>query len=178
MSTATQEEWEHLEPDDRTGVLHTLAPFPIVVVSTRTNAITANQVEYFTFRPLRLGVAISFDRFSHALIEDEGEFVINVPTRANIDAVIECGKLTGADGDKFAAAGIRTVAATLVRSVCLAGFAAHIECRVCRRIDFEERSWFVGDVVAARKRAGHVDVKALICGRHEYRLPGEFVAAR
>jgi hypothetical protein len=35
-----------------------------------------------------------------------------------------------------------------------------------------------GDVVAARKRPEHTDTQALLCGRCEYRLPGEMVANR
>lgn len=171
-------EWEHIEPDNRTGVLHTLAPFPVAVITTQTNAITANQVEYFTFRPLRLGVAIAYERFSYEQIKNEGEFVINVPTANQIDAVRHCGATSGRDGDKFKMGNIATMPAQVVKSVCLADFAAHIECRVCREVHFEERTWFIGNVVAARKRPGHTDTQALMCGRYEYRLPGDKVADR
>lgn len=170
--------WESIPPDNRTGVLHTLAPFPIAVITTRTNAITANQVEYFTFRPLRLGTAIAFERYTYDLIKNEGEFVVNVPTADQIEAVKHCGAFSGRDGDKFEAGNIATMPAQVVKSVCLADFAAHIECVVCREIGFEERTWFVGDVVAARKRPGHIDTQSLMCGRHEYRLPGVEVAKR
>ena len=159
-------DWELLAPDDRTGVLHTLAPFPVSVISTRTNALAANQIEYFTFRPLRLGTAIAFERYSYELIKNEGEFVVNVPTADQVEAVKHCGSFSGRDGDKFLAGNVPTVPAQVVQSVCLADFAAHIECVVCREIHFEERTWFVGDVVAARKRPGHTDINSLMCGRH------------
>lgn len=171
-------EWETIAPDNRTGVLHTLAPFPVAVITTQTNAITANQVEYFTFRPLRLGVAIAYERFTYDLIKSEGEFVINVPTANQIDAVRHCGSTSGRDGNKFIAGNIPTMPAQVVKSICLTDFAAHIECKITREVDFEERTWFIGDVVAARKQPGHIDTQALLCGRYEYRLPGETVANR
>ena len=137
-----------------------------------------NQIAYLTFRPLRLGIAIAHTRFSYRLIRDEAEFTVNIPTAANLGVVQACGAMTGADGDKLTRAGARIEPATVVRSVCMADFAAHIECRVSRLIEFEERTWFVAGVVAARCKPGHNGGEALTCGRNEYRTPGIVIAAR
>jgi flavin reductase (DIM6/NTAB) family NADH-FMN oxidoreductase RutF len=55
---------------------------------------------------------------------------------------------------------------------------AQIECRVTRETVFEHRDGFVGEVVAARKRADHRETEALLCGRHRYALTGATVAPR
>ena len=82
-------------PQSSTPVLDLLPPYPIVLVTTRNNVITVNQVAYFTFRPLRIGVAIAHVRHTYALLKDEGEFVINVPDASLIEAVKICGSRSG-----------------------------------------------------------------------------------
>lgn len=159
-------------------VLALLPPYPIVLVTTRDNVITVNQVAYFTFAPLRVGVGIAHARHTYGLLKAEGEFVINVPGAELLDAVRVCGTRSGRDGDKFAPAGLATEPSARVAAVSVQQCAAHIECRVAREIVFERRTWFVGPVVAARCREGHRSSDALMCGRHAYVLPGEHVAPR
>jgi flavin reductase (DIM6/NTAB) family NADH-FMN oxidoreductase RutF len=159
-------------------VLDLLPPYPIVLVTTRTNAITVNQIMYFTFRPLRIGVAIAHVRYTYALLKAEGEFVINVPDASLVDAVKACGSLSGKQGDKFEAVGLDTEPSTRVQAVSIVQCAAHIECRVDRTIPFEHRDWFVGEVLAARKQETHASANALMCGRRSYSVPGTIISPR
>ena len=55
---------------------------------------------------------------------------------------------------------------------------AQIECRVDREIDFEERTWFIGRVVAARRDPQFSGTQALLCDRNSYSLMGEKMAPR
>lgn len=169
---------ESVPPQSPGEVLRMLPPFPIVLVTTRSNVITVNQVAYFTFRPLRIGVAIAHTRHTHSLLKQEGAFVINVPDASLIEAIRICGSLSGRDHDKFAAAGLDREPSAQVQAPGIAQCGAQIECRVDREIEFEERTWFVGQVVAARKRADHQGANALLCGRQQYVLPGAVVAPR
>ena len=159
-------------------VLGLLPPYPIVLVSTRTNIITINQVMYFTFVPLRIGVAVAHGHYTHELLHEEGEFVINVPDAKLVDVVKRCGSVSGREGDKFAAVGLTRQPSMQIAAVRVSECGAHIECRVEREIVFEKRTWFVGEVVAASRRAEHSGAEALMCGRTDYRLPGEVVAVR
>jgi flavin reductase (DIM6/NTAB) family NADH-FMN oxidoreductase RutF len=161
-----------------TPVLELLPPYPIVLVTTRTNVLTIGQLHYFTFSPLRLGIAVAHSRHTWALLKAEGEFVVNVPTEGQLEAVRACGRLSGRDGDKFAEAGLTPVPSAAVAAVSVAECAAHIECRVTHEVDFEERTWFVGVVVAASRAPGHDGAKALMCGRRDYRLCGPCIAPR
>ena len=167
-----------IEPATSSTVLEILPPYPIVLVSTRDNIITIGQVEYFTFQPLRMGIAVAHARHSHGLISTEGEFVINVPDASLVEAVQVCGSISGRDVDKFAASGLTAIESQAVRAVSLAECGAHIECVVERDMDFEERTWFIGHVVAARHRSDHRGMGGLLCGRTHYATPGEVVAAR
>ena len=159
-------------------VLNLLPPFPIVLVTTQKNIITVNQVAYFTFSPLRIGVAIAHSRYSYGLLKEEGEFVINVPDAALIDVVKTCGTLSGRDTDKFQVTGMDAEAIDGMQAAGIAQCGAQIACRVEREIDFERRTWFVGRVIAARRQEGHQGMGSLMCGRHEYVLPGTVISAR
>ena len=164
-----------LAPKD---VLKLLPSYPIVLASTRSNVLTVNQIAYFTFRPLRIGIAIAHVRHTYALLKDEGEFVVNVPGVALVEAVKACGTLSGRDGEKFAAVGLDREPSTAVGAVSVAQCPAQIECRVTCVIPFEHRVWFIGDVVAARSKKGHAGAKAMLCGRQQYRLAETVVAER
>ena len=167
-----------IPPGERNRVLEMLPPYPIVLVTTRTNIITVNQIAYFTFTPLRIGVGIAHIRHTYSLLKEEGEFVVNIPDASLVEAVKVCGRVSGRDGDKFEAAGLDREESEQVRAPGIRQCGAQIECRVVQKMPFEERTWFIGEVVAARKAEGHAGMDALMCGRQEYMLPGAVVAPR
>jgi len=169
---------ERITPLTTRNVLEVLPPFPIVLVTTRTNVITTGQVHYFSFSPLRIGIAVAHSRYTYSLLKAEGEFVVNVPDASLVDAVKICGSLSGRDHDKFEAAGLNPEGSCEVQAVSLHECDAQIECEVDREMEFEERTWFIGKVVAARKREGHRATEALLCGRTQYVVPGAIVASR
>jgi len=163
----------------RTGpVLELLPPFPIVLVTTRTNVITIGQIEYFTFSPLRIGIGVAHSRHSHNLLANEGEFVVNVPDESLVEAVRLCGRLSGRDHDKFKAAGLDPEPSSEVQAVSIAQCRAKTECQIERQIDFEDRTWFIAAVVAARKQDGFTGRQALLCDRLGYVLAGPELAPR
>ncbi len=157
-------------PTNPKAVLELLPPFPVVLVTTRTNIITIGQIHCFTFSPLRIGIAVAHSRHTFGLLRAEHEFVVNVPSAGLLDAVRCCGSRSGRDGSKFKAAKLTAVASVEVKAVSVAECGAHIECVVDREVDFEERTWFVGRVVAARRSAAHRGTNALLCGRTEYAI--------
>lgn len=159
-------------------VLALLPPYPIVLVSTRTNIITINQVAYFTFAPLRMGIAVAHTRHTYGLLKEERAFVINVPGAELVNAVKLCGTISGRDGDKFAAARLTRLASLEIDTAGIAECGAQIECRVEQELVFENRTWFIGPVVAVRQREGHQGTEAMMCGREAYSLPGAVVALR
>jgi flavin reductase (DIM6/NTAB) family NADH-FMN oxidoreductase RutF len=159
-------------------VLGLLPPYPIVLVTVRDNIITVNQVQYFTFSPLRMGVAIAHVRYTYGLLKADGAFVINVPSADLVEAVKLCGSVSGRDVDKFELAGLTRGSSSEVSAASIAECGAQIECRVEREIEFEHRTWFVGPVLAARRLPDHLGMNALMCGREAYVLPGNALVPR
>lgn len=163
----------------RTGpVLELLPPFPVVLVTTRSNVITIGQIEYFTFSPLRIGIGVAHSRHSYGLLVSEGEFVVNVPDASLVEAVRVCGRISGRNHDKFEAADLRPEPSMEVQAVSIAQCRAKIECRIERQIDFEDRTWFIAQAAAARKEEGFSGRDGLLCDRHGYLLAGCTVAQR
>jgi len=171
-------EKEPLEKLTARTVLETLPPFPIVLVTTRTNVITINQLAYFTFAPLRLGIAVAHTRHTHGLLAEEREFVINVPDESLVAAVKICGRISGRDRDKFSDAGLTREDSSQVAAVSIAECGASIECRVEQTLDFEDRTWFIGPVVATRMHPEHRPSHSLLCGRAAYFVTGRMVTQR
>jgi flavin reductase (DIM6/NTAB) family NADH-FMN oxidoreductase RutF len=161
-----------------TDVLGMLPPYPIVLVTTRTNVLTINQVAYFTFSPLRIGIAIAHTRHTYGLLVEEQAFVVNIPGAQLVEAVKQCGTLSGRDGDKFKRVGLTRMPGAGVDAVRIADCGAFIECQVDQMLGFEHRTWFIGKVVAASMRPDHEGTTALMCGRHDYRIPGDVVSFR
>jgi len=169
---------ELIMPPRATNVLEILPPFPVVLVTTRSNIITIGQIEYFTFSPLRIGIAVAHSRYTYSLLIKEREFVVNVPDAKLVNAVKICGSVSGREHDKFKVAGLTPEKSVEVQAMSIRECGAHIECRVSRELAFENRTWFIGEVIAARKRAGYRGTEALLCGRTEYMLPGAVIAPR
>lgn len=152
--------------------------FPVVLVTTRDNIITVGLVHRFSYNPFMLGIGISYRRHSHKLIEEEREFVVNIPTSEHLEQVKLCGRLSGRDVDKFQATGFTKVPGKMVKSSMIAECPVSIECKVIEQLNLKERAWFIGDVVAVHAEDDYDASKFLMCDRHSYMLIGETIGHR
>lgn len=79
-------------------------------------------------------IAVTPRRYSWRFLEEVGEFVIAVPDDELREAAALCGRASGRDTDKFAAAGLTCVPSRHVRAPSIAECPLNIECRVYARI--------------------------------------------
>jgi flavin reductase (DIM6/NTAB) family NADH-FMN oxidoreductase RutF len=72
------------------------------------NIITLGEIYNLSIRkPVIVGLGIAPQRYSHRLLCECREFVVNLPTSAILDKVLACGKVSGRDvRDKFAMTGL------------------------------------------------------------------------
>lgn len=152
--------------------------FPVVLVTTRDNIITVALVHRFSYNPFMLGVGISHRRYSYQLIREEKEFVVNIPTSDHLEQVRLCGKLSGRNEDKFEATGFTKIPGKMVESSMIEECPISIECKVVHQMILEERTWFIGDVVAVHAEDDYDASRALMCDRGSYLLIGESVGRR
>lgn len=137
-------------------------PSPAALVTSVSSAGLANIItlgEVFNLSiasPVIVGLAINPRRYSHQLIREAGEFVVNLPTVDIVAQVAQCGSVSGRTADKFALTGLTAVDATYVRPSLIAECPVNLECRLLDVIRVGDHDLFTGEVLAQ-----HVDEEAL-----------------
>ncbi len=65
-----------------------LPSFPVVLVTVDQNIMTAAAFHFYSFNPASVMVGIKPDKYTHGLIQEKGEFGINLPTVDMLDDVL------------------------------------------------------------------------------------------
>ena len=143
-----------------------LAPAPPALVSCRTmeahNVLTAAWTGIVCSEPPMTYVSIRPERYSHHMILERGEFVINLPTQAIVRATDLCGVKSGRDGDKFALAGLTAEPSALVAAPGIGECPVSLECRVREVLHLGSHDMFLSDIVAVDVDPGYVDEKGAL----------------
>ena len=130
-----------------------LYPLPAVLVSCGDgegvqNLLTVARAGTVCSDPPRLSVSIRKDRFSHHLIEESGEFVVNLVSEKIAKAADWCGVRSGRDGDKWKASGLDPVKApNLEKAPAVAESPVWIECRVKEILELGSHDMFLAEVI-------------------------------
>ncbi len=129
-----------------------LAPLPPAIVSCRgggrDNLITIAWTGILSTQPPRTYISVRPSRFSHALLCESQEFVINLCTQDLARAADFCGMYTGAKVDKFAKLGLHAIPSSVVGCPSLAESPLSLECRIFQRIELGSHDMFLADIVA------------------------------
>lgn len=128
---------------------------PVVLVSSAhgdaRNVMAAAWSMPLDFAPPKVAVVVDARSYSRELIEASGEFVLNVPCRRQVEAVLKAGTASGRDGDKFALTGFDAFAGEQVAAPLLDGCVGWLECKVIPEPHNEKHhDLFIGEVVAAQ----------------------------
>jgi flavin reductase (DIM6/NTAB) family NADH-FMN oxidoreductase RutF len=145
----------------------TLYPVPAVLVSCgweQPNIITLAWVGTLCSEPPSVGIGVRPERYSHALIAETGEFVVNLPRADQVNVVDYCGQVSGRDVDKWTACSLTPTPASKIRTPLIAECPVALECRVSQQLTLGVHDLFVGEVLAVQ-----VDKEALTeHGRLDY----------
>ena len=155
-----------------------VAPRPIGWISTIGKDGTRNLAPYSFFNlinydPPLIVFASSGWKDTVANIEATGEFVWNLATRAQAEAMNATSASVGPGVDEFALAGLDTLPSTIVAPPRVAGSPVHFECRMTQLIRLEDRhgeeldQWLViGEAVGI-----HIDPAMLEDGVYQTARP-------
>lgn len=134
-----------------------LEPGPVVLVSSchegERDIMVMGWHTIMELSPSLIGCVISSANHSHRLIRASGECVINLPTTANLEAVLGVGSTTGAEIDKFDAFGLTPEDSQCVGAPSIRECFAQFECRLRDDSLVERYDFFIWEVVAARIQA-------------------------
>jgi len=129
-----------------------LSPVPTVLVSCgkgeKANLITIGWTGIVATHPPRLYISVRPERHSYGLIEDSGEFCVNLPSADIAKAVDFCGVRSGKDCDKFAETGLTKCESFEVECPSVAECPMTLECKVCQKIPLGSHDMFIADIVA------------------------------
>ncbi len=143
-----------------------LYPVPTVLVSCgleRPNIITLAWAGTLCSDPPTIGIGVRPERFSHGLIDEAGEFVVNLPRADQVGIVDYCGQVSGREVDKWAACSLTPAPAHKLRTPLIAECPVALECRVTQRLSLGVHDLFIGEVLAVQideqmlTAQGHID---------------------
>lgn len=137
-------------------------PVPVVMVSCqkgeeRPNIITAAWCGTTCSSPAMLYVSIRPDRYSHHIIKESGEFVVNLVTEELAFATDFCGVRSGRDTDKFKEMKLTPLASKYVSCPGIAESPVNLECRVTQILPLGSHDMFLAEVVGVTADEAYMD---------------------
>lgn len=112
-------------------------------------------------------------RYSHKLIEESGEFVINIPTAEIVEQSLFCGIRSGRSVDKFKETKLTPVPAKHVKAPLIKECVINIECKVVEAIkpEYSAYTFFFGKALAIHADEGIWDGNIVDVDKFPIALP-------
>jgi flavin reductase (DIM6/NTAB) family NADH-FMN oxidoreductase RutF len=104
--------------------------------------------------PPLVAVSMGSNRYSHTLIEETREFVINLTTVDIIKETLACGRTSGRTSAKFTETGLTPLPARKVKAPIIKECIAHLECKLHSQFKTGDHTVFVGEIVEAYANEG------------------------
>jgi flavin reductase (DIM6/NTAB) family NADH-FMN oxidoreductase RutF len=128
-----------------------LYPHPVVLVTCSDgksdDIVTLAWAGTICSDPPMLSVSIRPSRFSHKLISESKEFIVNVPTEKILKEVDFCGMHSGKDTDKWKKTGLTKLPARDVSAPMIAECPINIECKVKEVKQLGTHDMFLAEVI-------------------------------
>ena len=130
-----------------------LYPVPAVMVTVqdaegKSNIITIAWTGTVCTNPPMLYISVRPERYSYHMLEETGEFVVNMTTKKLAKAADYCGVRSGRDVDKWKETGLTPEKAQAVNVPLIAESPVNIECRVKDVLKLGSHHMFLAEVLA------------------------------
>jgi flavin reductase (DIM6/NTAB) family NADH-FMN oxidoreductase RutF len=127
-------------------------PLPAALISCgdidgKMNLLTISWLGTLCSDPPMCYISVRPERYSHELIKQSGEFVINLTTLGIAKVTDWCGVKSGRNYNKFKECGLTPAAATIVKCPIVAEAPISIECKVKEIKSLGSHDMFIADVV-------------------------------
>lgn len=139
-----------------------LYPLPVVLISAadregKQNVFTVAWTGTICSDPAMVSISVRPQRYSYHMIEETGEFVINLTTRELAYATDYCGVKSGREIDKFQEMKLTPMPAEKVGAPLIAESPVNIECKVKDIIRLGTHDMFLAEVVAVHADEKYMD---------------------
>lgn len=140
-----------------------LGPVPPALVTCGTvekpNAITIAWTGIVSTHPPMTYISVRPSRYSYEIIEQTGEFVINLTTTAMCRQVDFCGVKSGRDLDKIKACGFHVASAEGVSAPLLEESPLSLACVIKQKIPLGSHNMFLAEIVSVAVEEKYIDSK-------------------
>ncbi len=141
-----------------------LYPVPAVLVSCRDHE---NNINLFTVawtgtvctNPPMLSISVRPERYSYHMIEETGEFAVNLTNEALAKATDFCGVKSGRDIDKWTECHLTPVHGSEIKAPYVKEAPVSIECRVVEKKLLGSHTLFLAEVAAVHCDSSYLDEK-------------------
>ena len=129
-----------------------LNPVPAVMVSVtdkegKSNIITVAWAGTVCTNPPMVSISVRPSRFSYQILEETGEFVINLTNESLVKACDYCGVVSGRDVDKFAKTGLTPIPMEHVHAMGIDESPVNMECKITEKRELGSHTMFIAEVV-------------------------------
>ena len=143
-----------------------LAPLPPALISCgsveKPNVMTAAWTGIIASDPAMTYVSIRPSRYSHEIISETKEFVINLPTYNMLEATDFCGVKSGRDIDKFKETGLTAIPCSKISAPQIEQSPVSIECKVTEIKNYGTHDMFIAEVLAVNVDDKFIDDKGAL----------------
>ena len=141
-----------------------LYPGPAVLITAadkrgNANVFTVAWTGTVCSDPPMVSISVRPERYSHHMIEETGEFVINLTTRNLTRAVDYCGVKSGRDTDKFKDMNLSILSADKVKAPLIKESPVNMECCVKQTLRLGTHDMYMAEVVAVHADETYMDEK-------------------
>lgn len=139
-----------------------LYPLPAVMVSCqrpgeKPNIITLAWAGTICSDPVMVSISVRKERYSHDIICETGEFVINLTTKDLTFATDYCGVKSGKDHDKFKEMNLTPGKCEKVNCPLIEESPVNLECKVTKIMELGSHDMIIAEVVAVDVSSRYMD---------------------
>lgn len=141
-----------------------LYPVPAVLITVadkdgKANVFTVAWTGTVCSDPPMVSISVRPERYSHHIIEETQEFVINLTTGGLAYATDYCGVKSGRDVDKIKEMNLHLIPGEKVKAPLLEESPVNLECRVKQTLRLGTHDMYLAEVVAVHADEKYMDEK-------------------
>lgn len=139
-----------------------LYPLPAVLVSVadrqgNSNLLTIAWTGTICSDPPMVSISVRPERYSYHMIEETGEFVINLTTEDLCFATDYCGVKSGRDVDKWKEMNLTRIPGEIVDVPMVKESPVNLECRVIEKKELGSHHMYLAKIVAVHVDDAYMD---------------------
>lgn len=139
-----------------------LNPVPVVMVSVtdkegKSNIITVAWAGTVCTNPPMVSISVRPSRYSYQILEETGEFVINLTNESLVKACDYCGVVSGREVDKFQKTGLTPIPMQHVYARGIKESPVNMECRITEKRELGSHTMFIAEVVGVTVDDDYMD---------------------